>query len=140
MDRFWVKDGKGADRYFVEGELIPTGHKLHIYDLNKKEVASIQNKLSGLSPKVVIRQNEEITVEVLKKRTGCILKGSDWTIKGDFRTHDYALVGGYGNALCVKVISQDDDDFYELDISNTADELKVLSTALTLDLAFEGVK
>ena len=144
MDKFCIKDAKGDDRYFVEGELHAAGHKLHIYDINKKEVASIQNKLSGLRPRVVIQQNGAVSAEVLKKRsvskTNYIINGSDWTIRGDFRAHDYALMGGYGNALTVRLVPLNWGDCYELDISNTADEVKVLSTALTLDCILEGSK
>jgi uncharacterized protein YxjI len=144
MGKFNVKDAKGANRYFVEGQLSHDGHVLHIFDMDKKEVAYIRNKLSGLRPRVEIHQNGKVSVEVLKKRAGLktvyVINGSDWTIRGDFRTHDYALSGGYGNALAVRIVPQEACDNYELDISNTADEVKVLATALTLDCVLEGVK
>ena len=144
MGKFNIKDAKGADRYFVEGQLSSDGHILHIFDAGKKEVASIQNKLSGLRPRVEIRQNGKVSVEILKKRAGLktvyVINGSDWTIRGDFRTHNYALSGGYGNALAVRIIPQEACDHYELDISNTADEVKVLATALTLDCVLDGTK
>jgi uncharacterized protein YxjI len=144
MGRFYVKDGKGNDRFYVEGELDPSGHKLHIFDANKKEVAVIQNKLSGLRPRIEIRQNGTLTAEVLKKRSGLksdyLIPGSDLTIRGDFRTHDYALMGGYGNALAVKIVTVDGVDFYEMDVSNTADEPKMLALGLVFDGALEGAK
>ena len=144
MNKFNIKDAKGADRYFVEGQLSSAGHILHIFDTDKKEVAFIRNKLSGLRPRVEIRQNGKVSAEVLKKRAGLktvyVFNGSDWTIRGDFRTHDYTLSGGYGNALAVRIVPQKESDSYELDISNTADEVKVLATALILDCVLEGAK
>jgi len=144
MGKFNVKDAKGADRYYIEGELQNDGHVLHIFDSDKKEIATIQNKLTGLRPRVEIRQNGKVSAEVLKKRAGLktvyTISGADWTIRGDFRTHDYALMGGYGNALAVRIVPQGEEDFYELDISNTADEVKVLAASLILDIILEGVK
>jgi len=144
MNKFNVQDAKGADKYFIEGQLLSAGHILHIFDTGKKEIATIQNKLSGLRPRVEIRQNGVLSAEVCKKRAGLktvyTISGADWTIRGDFRTHEYALVGGYGNALAVKIVQQEDQPFYELDISNTADEVKVLAAALILDCILEQVK
>ena len=142
MGKFNVKDARGADRYFVEGQLLSAGHMLHIYDSSKKEVGTIRNKLSGLRPRVEISQNGKLSAEVLRKHSGAkavyTIKGSDWTIRGDFRAHEYALMGGYGNALAVKIVPLEDEKFYELDISNTADEVKVLAAALVLDCVVEN--
>ena len=144
MTIYTVKDAKGADKYTIEGQLLSEGHKLHIYDSNKIEVGTVQSKLSGLRPRAEISQRGKVTAEVQKKRAGLkttyVISGSDWTIRGDFRTHDYALMGGYGNALVVKIIQQEGEPYYELEISNTADEIKVLATALILDFVLDEVK
>jgi len=144
MDKFCIKDAKGDDRYFVEGELHASGHRLHIYDTNKTEVALIRNKLSGLRPRVEILQKGTVSAEILKKRsllkTEYIINGSDWIVRGDFRTHDYVLMGGYGNAVSVKIVPLNWGDCFEFDISNTADEVKALSAVMTFDLILESVK
>jgi len=144
MNKFNVQDAKGTDKYYIEGQLLPAGHVLHIFDAGKKEIATIQNKLSGLRPRVEIRQNGVLSAEVRRKRAGLktvyTIEGADWTIRGDFRSHEYALVGGYGNALAVKIVLQEEKPYYELDMSNTADEVKVLAVALILDCILEQEK
>ena len=137
MGKFTIQDIHGNDKYLAEGQPMKTGHLLHIYNMDKKEVAEIQNKFSGLNPKFLVRQNGVITNQVVKKRSGfkseIAIEGEAWKIMGSLPEHEFSLVGGYGKALVVRKLENEGEVIHEYEISNTADEAKTLATALILD-------
>mgnify|MGYP001414775010 CR=1 FL=1 len=137
MGKFTIQDIHGNDKYFAEGQPMSSGHLLHNYNAEKKEIAEIQNKFSGLSPKIFVRQNGTVTNQVVKKRSGfkseIVIEGEAWKIVGNYSEHEFSLVGGYGKALVVKKLEKDGAVLHEYDISNTSDEARVLATALILD-------
>ena len=48
-DRFTIKDEYDTDVYYVEGEFLSLGKKLHVYNTRDEEVAYIQQKLLPIS-------------------------------------------------------------------------------------------
>lgn len=137
MGKFTIQDIHGNDKYYAEGQPMKTGHLLHIYNTEKKEVAEIQNKFSGLNPRFLVRQNGAITNQVIKKRSGfkseIAIEGEAWKIMGSTAEHEFSLVGGYGKALLVRKLENEGEVIHEYEISNTSDEARTLATALILD-------
>ena len=68
-DRFTVWDANGNDRYYVEGELISFGKKLHVYDVQNREVAFIHQKLFSLLPRYFVSVNGVDVAEIVKEFT-----------------------------------------------------------------------
>ena len=50
-DRFTIKDEHGWDKYFVEGEFLSLGKRLHLLNVHGEEVAEIRQQLFTLMPR-----------------------------------------------------------------------------------------
>ena len=57
-DKFTVKDDQGQDKYYVEGEFLSWGKKLHVYDMNGSEVAFIKQKVWSFLPRYFVFIND----------------------------------------------------------------------------------
>lgn len=136
-DKFSVKDENGNDKYYVEGEFFSWGKKLHVYDLNGKEVIFIQQKVFSFLPRFFVFVDGEEIAEIVKEFTFFkpvySISGLDWTIEGDFWSHDYQIIKS-GN--CVVSIRKEWftwGDSYALDIEDPKDEIPSLAVVLAID-------
>ena len=81
-DKFTIKDGEGNDKYKVEGEIFTLGKKLHVYNMEEREIAFIEQKLMTFMPKFFVYVNGEKIIEIVKKFTFLKPKyeiiGKDW--------------------------------------------------------------
>lgn len=102
-DKFLVKDEYGGDRYNVQGEIFSLGHRLHIYDYSGREVALIQQKLFSFKPRYFIFINGVQVAELVKQFTmfkqKYIVEGQEWSLEGDFWSHDYRLMKDDGSVI-----------------------------------------
>lgn len=141
-DRFTIKDGAGADRYYVEGEVFTFGKKLHIYDLSGREVAYIEQQLLTWLPRYTIYIGGSQAAQVVKElslwRPHYRIEGPDWEVEGDFFAHEYEFFQGGHSIAAISKHWMTWGDSYELDISNSADEVLVLSTVLAIDAVLES--
>lgn len=53
-DKFTIKDEQGNDKYYIEGEFLSLGKKLHIYDMNNNELAFVREKVLAFMPKFIV--------------------------------------------------------------------------------------
>ena len=94
-DKFTIKDEEGNDKYKVEGEIFTLGKKLHVYNMEEREIAFIEQKLMTFMPKFFVYVNGEKIIEIVKKFTFLKPKyeiiGKDWITAGDIWGHEYTI-------------------------------------------------
>ncbi len=136
-DKFTVKDEAGRDRYYVEGEVFTFGRKLHVYDMSGCEVAFIKQEVWSFQPRYYVfcggRQIAQIKKEFTFLFPKYTIEGLGWEINGSFMAHDYEITQ---NGYPIVTISKEWmtwGDSYELDISNSQDEIMALAVVLTID-------
>ena len=136
-ERFSVKDENGWDKYFVEGEFLSLGKKLHLLNVHGEEVAFIQQKLLTLLPRFTVsvagRQIAEIRKEFTLFFQRYVIDGLGWEVEGSIWEHEYEI---RRNGRPIVMISKEWftwGDSYVLDILDPADELLALAVVLTID-------
>ena len=141
-DRFTVKDSYGADRYYVEGELFSWGKKLHVYDMAGNEVAFIQQKVFSFLPRYFVYVNGEEIAEIVKEFTFLFprysIEGLGWDIEGSFMAHDYEITQDGRPIVTITKEWMTWGDSYELDITDSRDEIVALAVVLTIDAVTES--
>ena len=137
-DKFTVKDEYGVDRYTVEGELFSFGRKLHVYDMEGREVVYIAQEIWSWLACYHVYIAGKHAAEVRQKFSWFHPKfeitGPDWTVEGSFWEHDYEVLSA--SEGCIVRIAKEWmtwGDTYELDIVHPEDELLALAVVLTID-------
>lgn len=97
-DTLVIEDEKSDFIYEVKSEWLSFGRKVHIYDQGNEEVASIEEKKLGFSPRYSITQLET-EVAVVKKENNRIASDFDidklnWKIKGDVEDNEFKIKKG----------------------------------------------
>lgn len=140
-DKFSIKDYNGVDKYYVEGEVFSWGHKLHVYNSGNSEVAFVKQKLMSWLPKFEVYINEALAVEVVKEFTffkpKYTLQGTNWTVDGDFWSHNYIIYDGANAIASINKVWFSWGDSYELDIAEGIDEVLVVATVLAIDCVMQ---
>lgn len=138
-DRFFAKDENGDDRYAVEGEIFSWGKKLHVYDSNGSEAAFIRQKVFSFMPRYFIEINGSVVCEIVKEftlfRQSYRLEGLNWHLDGDIWAHEYSLTSDGRPIMRLSKKWFSWGDSYELDITDSRDELLCLCVALAVDCA-----
>ena len=136
-DSFTVKDELGQDRYVVEGEVFTFGKKLHVYDLQGREVAFIKQELWSWMPTYYVFCGDRQVAQIKKEFTFLFpkytIEGLGWEINGSFMAHDYEITqnGCPIVSICKEWMTWGDS--YELDITDPRDEIVALAVVLTID-------
>lgn len=141
-DRFAIRDENGWEKYFVEGEFLSLGKKLHLLNVHGDEVALIQQRLFTLMPRYTVSVAGREIAEIRKEFTlffqRYVIDGLGWEIEGSVWEHRYEIRSGG------RVIARIDKewftwgDSYCLDIADPADELLALAVVLTIDCVAEA--
>ncbi len=135
--RFTVKDENGADRYFVEGELLSLKNMLHVYDTAGDEAAVVYRRLMNFMPHYVIESRGRQIAEIVKEFTFMIPKyhllGTAMRLEGDLFEHEYVLQDGQRDIVRVSKEWFTWGDSYVLDIENPGDEILALGVVLAVD-------
>jgi uncharacterized protein YxjI len=136
-DQFTVKDEYGYDKYFVEGEVFSWGKKLHLYDSAGREVAFIKQELWTFMPQYHVFCNGHEVATIRKEFTFLfpryVIDGLDWLIDGSFMAHDYEITKAGNPIVCIRKEWMTWGDTYELDISDSQQEIIALAVVLTID-------
>lgn len=136
-DKFTVKDAFGNDRYYVEGEVFSWGKKLHVYDINGREAAFIKQELWSWMPKYHVFCGDRQVAEIKKEFTFFLpkytIEGLGWEINGSFMEHTYQITKNGDPIVSIRKEWMSWGDSYELDISNSQDEIVALAVVLTID-------
>ena len=135
-DKFAVKDERGADRWFAQGEFLSWGRKLRVYDVSGYEAAFIRQKIMSWLPRYFIDIGNN-TYAMKKEFTFLLPKfsvaGLPWQLSGNFWAHEYEIRDGASLIMQMSKHWFTWGDSYELDIPNPKNELLCLCIALTID-------
>ena len=138
-DTYDVYDGEGHPKYFVKGEFLSLGHKLHVYDLEQNEVGLIRERLMSLLPVFEIEVNG-VPLGRIEKRFSLFRPKYDvdyngWRAEGDFLEWDYDVYSGCSVAMHISKEPFHWGDTYVIHIADPADELAGLMLVLAIDAA-----
>ncbi len=138
IDRFTVKDGTERDCYQVEGDVIVIGgKKLHILDMQGRELAMVQQKLFSFLPKFFVFVNGQQVAQINKKfalfGSKYTVDGPGWEVSGRIASHDYSITDGSGEIAGVHKAWFSWGDSYEIAIADRADEVLALAVVLAID-------
>lgn len=141
-DKFTVKDENGYDKYYVEGEILSFGKKLHIYDSDHNELAFVREKVLAFMPKFTVEVNGVPIAEIVKTVTFFTPKyyvdGLGWAIEGDFFAHDYVITSGDREIVSIHKVWMSWGDTFELDIMDDRDEVTALAVVLAIDAVMDS--
>ena len=137
VDRFYIKDEMGNNRYYVEGEFLSLGKRLHLYDLSGHELVYIEQKIWNFLPTFEVYVHGGLKAKIIKEfnlfaRTYRI-EGLNWYVQGDFWAHEYAILDGISTVVEISKEWFTWGDSYMLSIENDAYELDALAVVLTID-------
>ena len=136
-DKFTVKDEYGNDKYIVEGEVFTWGKKLHVYDMAGNEAAFIKQEVWSFLPRYYVFCGDEQVAEIRKEFSFIFprysIEGLGWEIDGKFMAHEYEITQNGRPIVSISKEWMTWGDSYELDISDTNDEIIALAVVLTID-------
>lgn len=136
-DKFKVFDEWGREKYLIEGEFFSRGKKLHINDMQGREVAFIAQKVFSFLPRYFVYIDGKETAEIVKQfsffRPKYTIEGLGWEINGDFFSHDYVISCRGRNIVTISKQWMTWGDCYELEIENDNDEIISLAVVLAID-------
>ncbi|MBQ3258665.1 MAG: LURP-one-related family protein [Oscillospiraceae bacterium] len=141
-DRFYITDEKGNNVLYVEGELFSLGKKLHIYDMQNKELALVQQRLLTLLPKFSVMVEGEEVAEIVKEltlfRPRYKVKGPGWTVDGDIWDHDYKIRKGLDAIIHVSKAWLSWGDTYKIDIDKGINPVMAIAVVLAIDCVLDA--
>ena len=141
-DQFTVKDERGNDKYVVEGEVFSWGKKLHVYDMTGREVAAIRQEVWSFLPRYYVFCGDRQVAEIKKEFTFFFPKyridGLGWEIDGSFMAHEYEITQSGRTIVSISKEWMTWGDSYELNITNSSDEIVALAVVLTIDCVMEA--
>ena len=135
-EKFSILDENGNEKYYVEGEIISLGKKLHLYSLQEEEIAYIHQKVLALLPHYFISVEGKDEIEVEKKISltpKFVVDDLGWEVEGDFLAHEYDIKKGEDIIANVSKKWFSWGDSYEIDVKNDADVIMALSVILVID-------
>ncbi len=141
-DKFYVTDETGKNVYYIEGELFSLGKKLHIYDMQRNELAQVQQKLLTLLPKYLVLVEDEEVAEITKELTlfkpSYKVKGPGWTVDGDIWDHDYKVRKGMNAIIHVSKAWLSWGDTYKIEIHKDINPVMALAVVLAIDCVLDA--
>lgn len=141
-DRFTVTDENGKPVYYVEGELLSLGKKLHISDVMGNELATVRQRLLTLLPKYAVEVEGEEVAEITKEFTlfkPCYkVKGPNWTVDGDIWDHDYHIRKGFDSIVHVSKAWLSWGDTYKISIHKDINPVMAIAVVLAIDCVLDA--
>ena len=138
-DTFDIYDEHGNAKYFVKGELLSVGHRLHVYDAAGKEIGLIKEKIFNLLPVFEIETGGVLQGKIEKKftlfRPKYEVDYNGWRAEGDFVGWNYDVYCGCSSIIHITKEILHWGDTYVIDFSDPADELMGLLLVLDIDAA-----
>ena len=137
VDRFTIWNERGEPLFEAEGELLSWGKRLHVYDLDGREVISIREKVfSFLSTyNVSLENGPDFTVrrEFTLLRPRYTVEPLGWEVEGDFFSHEYEIVRGQTSVAALSKEWFTWADCYTLRVPQDKDGLAALAATLVID-------
>ncbi len=141
-DEFEVYGEDQQPLYYVYGKLFSFGKQLRVTDENKLDVGFVKQELFSLLPRYTFYIDEQEIGEIVKKFTfltpSYYVEGLDWDCEGDFWRHNYTITSGNRTVATIRKEWLSWGDFYEIDVVDEFDDLKVLLVCLAIDACLES--
>ena len=139
-DTYDVYDENGTPKYFVKGEFLSIGHKIHIYRHDTgEEVGMVREKLMTVMPRFELIV-EGRTLGSIQKRFSLFkpkyeIDYNDWRVEGDFLEWDYDVRQECCPIMHIRKEPFHWGDTYVIDYACRDDELIGLLTVIAIDAA-----
>jgi uncharacterized protein YxjI len=141
-DDFVVEDAHGHEAFFVDGAAFSWGKKLSVQAPRGHEVAFIAQKLLSWGPTYEILRGDEVLAIVRKQlftffrvRFSVDVPGpDDLEAEGDFLDHEYVMRRGDEVVARVSKRWFALTDTYGIDVTEGADDVLIVATAVVVDL------
>jgi uncharacterized protein YxjI len=138
-DRFTIFDDNQEDMYIVEGEWFSLKRKLTIFNPSLEPLAHLSQQLFKLTSHVDVSIINHSNFTIAKRFTlinqKYNIEGDTWHVSGDFFGHEYQILDGDQVVATISKAWLTLSDFYEVNILDMSDALKVLSVVLAIDIA-----
>ena len=138
-DTYDVCDHTGTPRYYISTEFLTIGHKIHICDMQGRELARIDERLFRLLHTATITiggiPRGDIIREFTLFRRRYRIEFNGWSVRGDYFGWDYQILNSDG--VIVATIERELfhlSDTYVLHVNDPRDELAALTVAITIDM------
>jgi uncharacterized protein YxjI len=142
-DDFTIQDAAGQPAFLVDGKMFSLGNQLSFQDLERRELAAIQQRLLSWGPTYEIYQNQTLVATVKKHlltllhcRFSVDVPGpDDLEAEGNLTDHEYVFRRG---ARVIATVSKHWvalSDTYGIDIVDGEDDVLLLASAVVIDLA-----
>lgn len=139
-DTYDVYDENGTPQYFVKGEFLSIGHKIHIYRHDTgEEVGMVREKLMTVMPRFELTAGGRALGNIQKRfalfKPKYEIDYNDWRVEGDFLEWDYDV---YQECCPIMHIRKEPfhwGDTYVIDYACRDDELTGLLTVIAIDAA-----
>lgn len=141
-DRLTIKDENGWDKYYVEGEFLSLGKRLHLLNSFGEEVALIRQELFTLMPRYTVSVAGREIARIRKEFTlffqRYVIDGLGWEVEGSVWEHRYEIRKNGRLIVAIDKEWMTWGDSYCLDIADPADEILALAVVLTIDCVAEA--
>lgn len=142
IDRFSILDENHDDVFVVEGELFTLRKKLTIYNTYFEPVAYLNQQLfrimAHINVSLVNQQDFTIVKRFTLLRHRYIIEDDPWHVEGDFFAHEYSILNGNELIATISKAWLRLTDFYEVNVVDSKDNLKVLAIVLAIDIAMSS--
>lgn len=138
-DTYDIYDENENPKYFVKGEILSLGHRLHVYDAAGNEVGLIKEKILNLLPVFEIETGGVPRGRIEKRftlfRPKYDVDYNGWRVEGDFLGWNYDVYCGCSSVIHIRKEILHWGDTYVIDFSNPEDELMGLLLVISIDAA-----
>ena len=145
-DDYNIADANEQDVYYVDGKLLSLGKNLSFQDMERRELAHIQQKLLNWGPTYEVTHNGEL-VAVVKKELftlfHCVFHVDEpgheaLTAEGNFSDHEYVFTRAGQRVASVSKQWFTFADTYGVDVSDGEDPVLILACTVVIDEACHG--
>jgi uncharacterized protein YxjI len=141
-DDFAIKNESGEDVFFVDGKALSFGDKLSFQDMQRNELAFIQQKVFSWGPTYEIYRGGTLAA-VVKKELFTLFKcrftmdvpgPDDIEAQGDFMDMEYTFSRQSGTVAQVSKRWFSWSDTYGVDVAPGQDDVLILASTVVIDM------
>jgi uncharacterized protein YxjI len=141
-DKFAIRNEKGEDAFFVNGEVFSLGHKLSFEDPQGNELLFIAQKLASWGPTYELYRGDR-HVATIKKEMFTLFHCTfdihvdaqgDLEAHGDLSDHEYSVSRDGGQVAQISKQWFSLADTYGVDIVDSEDPVLILASTIVIDM------
>ena len=140
-NNFEITDATGRVVYQVVGQVFSWGDKLSFQDAEGRQLAFISQRVFSWGKTYEVHVNDALFAEITKeftffsdKYTVDVPGPNDYVVEGDFWNHEYEFLRNGSAVARVSKAFFTWGDTYGIELTDGADPLPVLATAVVIDL------